>query len=63
MLSSASDHLRVGWVKVARPWDVEEGLVRAMRPPMNREHNADHPFYEQMGEARKRFRSGARAEG
>lgn len=52
-------HLRVQWLLHARPWDVEAEVVRAMQPPLNREHNADHPFYAAVGEARAALRAAA----
>jgi hypothetical protein len=53
-------HLRVSWAVIDVPWQVEPDVVRAMEPPMNRHHNESHPFYEQMGLARDRFRDAAR---
>jgi hypothetical protein len=49
------------WVECADPWQgsLEADVIRLMRPPMNRDHNEDHPFYESMGEARSRFRAAA----
>jgi hypothetical protein len=32
-----------------------------MRPPLNRAHNATHPFYADVGRARQRYRAAARA--
>jgi hypothetical protein len=53
-------HLRVQWAVVHEPWRFEAAVVRLMEPPMNRAHNAHHPFYEAMGSARDRFRASAR---
>lgn len=49
------------WVECLEPWQrsLEADVIRMMRPPMNREHNQTHPFYESMGEARDRFRGAA----
>lgn len=55
------DHLRVQWTECERPWLAEAGVVREMGPPLNRDHNLDHPFHSQVGEARDRLRSAARA--
>lgn len=55
------EHLVVQWVEVATPWLLEVDVVHAMRPPLNREHNAHHPFYEHVGGARDRLRAAARA--
>lgn len=54
-------HLRVRWAVISRPWDFENDVIAAMQPPMNRDHNEKHPFYESMGDARDRFRDAARA--
>lgn len=55
-------HLRVGWLVVSEPSRFECGVVRTLQPPMNREHNRDHPFYERMGAARMAFRAAASRE-
>jgi hypothetical protein len=54
-------NLRVQWVHVPEPWDIEAEIVRLMRPPLNRTHNQEHPFYKKVGEARERFRAAALA--
>ncbi|HEY4280379.1 MAG TPA: hypothetical protein VGM91_19310 [Conexibacter sp.] len=48
------------WIECADPWVVEASVVRAMQPPLNREHNTDHPFYVAVGEARDALRAAAR---
>jgi hypothetical protein len=47
---------------VRRPRAVryEDKVIEAMKPPMNRDHNDSHPFYNRMGDARDRFREAAR---
>ena len=40
---------------------VEAELIGLMNPPMNREGNAGHQFYEAMGEARRRLRAAAQS--
>jgi hypothetical protein len=52
-------NLRVQWVSVAEPWTVEAEVIRMIRPPLNRTHNRTHPFYQRVGDARKRFREAA----
>jgi hypothetical protein len=54
-------NLRVQWVRLPEPWDMEAEIVHRMRPPLNRSHNQTHPFYKEVGEARKRFRTAALA--
>lgn len=55
-------HLRVRWAVVPEPWLSEPSVVEQMEPPMNRDQNADHPFYTRMGAARDRFRAAASAD-
>lgn len=54
------DHLHVQWVEVPEPWRVEAAVIAAMRPPLNRDHNSLHPFYDDVGVARDRLRAAAR---
>jgi hypothetical protein len=54
-------NLRVQWVRLPEPWDMETEIVHRMRPPLNRSHNQAHPFYRELGEARGRFRMAALA--
>jgi hypothetical protein len=56
-------NLRVQWVRRPEPLSIEPAIVREMLPPLNREHNQAHPFYEAVGKARERFREAAQAEG
>jgi hypothetical protein len=56
-------NLRLRWCTVAEPWRIEREVVRRLKPPMNREHNAGHPFFGPMGDARSRFRERARETG
>lgn len=52
-------NLRVQWVRLPEPWHMEAEIVHWMRPPLNRSHNHAHPFYNELGEARERFRMAA----
>jgi hypothetical protein len=54
-------NLRVQWVSVLEPWNIEARIVREMCPPLNRAHNQAHPFYNELGAARKSFRAAALA--
>lgn len=53
--------LRAQWVEVTEPWQTEPDVIGAMRPPLNREHNEAHPFYDTVGDSRDGFRAAARA--
>jgi GIY-YIG catalytic domain len=55
------EHLRVQWVEADAPWDIEPAVIRAMRPPLNRDHNQHHPFYAELVAARRRLHDAARA--
>lgn len=54
---------RVTWVEHPAPWEVEGDVVRALNLPLNREHNAAHPFYPNLGEIRRAARQRARLAG
>jgi hypothetical protein len=54
------EQLHVQWIETTEPWRLECEVIRAMAPPLNRDHNADHPFYAEVGRARERFRGAAR---
>jgi hypothetical protein len=56
-------NLRVQWVRRPEPLSIEPAIVREMCPPLNREHNQAHPFYEAVGASRERFREAAKVEG
>jgi hypothetical protein len=52
-------HLRLSWAEVPEPWRFEADVIVDLRPPMNREHNQSHPFYNSVGNARDRLRAAA----
>jgi GIY-YIG catalytic domain len=54
------EHLRLAWFVIPDPWRSEDKVIESMKPPMRREHNQKHPYYEKMGDARERFREAAR---
>lgn len=51
---------RVALVEHPEPWEVEGEVVRALDLPLNREHNAAHPFYASLGQIRRTARQWAR---
>lgn len=53
-------YLHVQWVECPQPWGIEEAVVHAMRPPLNRTYNRHHPAYETVGDARDALRLAAR---
>jgi hypothetical protein len=54
------EHLRVLWVAHPTPWDVEVGVIRGMRPPLNIDHNRDHPYCVTNRRLREEFKRAAR---
>jgi len=52
-------NLCVQWVRRPEPLAVEPAVVRKMLPPLNRTHNHAHPFYDDVGKSRERFREAA----
>lgn len=54
-------NLRVSWVHVQQPWDIEAFAIGELEPPFNLAGNRDHPFYEEMNDARRRFKLTAEA--
>ena len=45
-------HARLTWVEHPESARVEGDVVRALRPPLNRGHNAAHPHYATLGALR-----------
>jgi hypothetical protein len=52
-------HLRLSWTVIEKPWRLESAVIRAMQPPMNRDHNQAHSFFRAMGQIRDEFRAAA----
>lgn len=61
LLAWQERNLRVSWVHIAEPWTIEGFAIRELQPPFNLRDNRDHPFYEPMDEARRRFKLTATA--
>jgi len=53
-------NLRVRWTAHPTPWDVEAEAIGAMRPPLNIDHNRDHPYCLTNRALRDAFRRTAR---
>lgn len=52
-------NLVVRWCICEEPWTIEAAVIRAMAPPMNLDHNRDHPFYPTMSRLRRDFKAAA----
>jgi len=50
----------VCWVEHPRPWDVEGEIIAALRPPLNVEANAAHPFCATLSGLRSKMKRLAR---
>lgn len=46
------EHLSVQWVAIPDPWVLERAVIQDMRPPLNRDHNAQHTEHKRVGLAR-----------
>lgn len=53
------EHLSVTWVEHADPDAVEPAVIRAMRPPLNIDHNQTHREYLKVKAARAAWRASA----
>jgi GIY-YIG catalytic domain len=56
------DKAFVAWAPCEQPWLVEQGLIEALSPPLNLDHNEDHPFFAKLSEVRRSCRAKARAQ-
>lgn len=54
-------NLRVSWARLAEPWNSESLAISELAPPFNLAGNLDHPFYEDMSNARAYFKMKAEA--
>ena len=55
------EHLGLTWCQRARPWEVEEGVIALLQPPLNCAANESHPFNPRVVAARAAFRAAARS--
>lgn len=51
----------VVWAECDHPWTHEAQIIRHLSPPLNLDHNQDHPFHKALAELRSRCRREARA--
>jgi hypothetical protein len=56
-------HLEVSWCVTNEPWRYEPELIHEMQPPLNSEHNHNHPFYPTLRQLRIDFLATARRNG
>lgn len=54
-------HLSVQWTEMVKPWAIENEVIELMRPPLNWEHNQQHPFWLTLDAKRAALRHAARA--
>jgi hypothetical protein len=53
------EHLRLTWCGRERPWEIEQRVIEAMKPPLNAAGNSSHPFYSTVKTNRAAFRAAA----
>jgi hypothetical protein len=53
------EHLRVAWVGHPSPWAIESTVIHEMLPPLNIDHNRDHPYCQTNQALRKAFKQAA----
>lgn len=54
-------NLRVTWLEIERPWESEPRAIDDLGPSFNLADNREHPFYEDMANARALFQAKAEA--
>lgn len=50
--------LRLTWCERERPWEVEQGVIARLHPPLNAAGNAAHLFHARVREARSAATTG-----
>jgi hypothetical protein len=54
-------NLRLTWCTRPAPWEIEDEVIREMKPPLNAAGNSAHPYYPTLKQARAAFRRAATA--
>jgi hypothetical protein len=53
------EHLALSWAVHEQPWTVEAAVIAELTQPLNQSANSSHPLYQQVREARRRWRQAA----
>ena len=53
------ENLMLSWALTDKPWLSEANVIAALKPPLNVDHNAAHPFCAEMKQARADFAANA----
>src|SRR5579884_3505655 len=56
------EHLGLTWCQRARPWEVEDGVIALLQPPLHCAANESHPFNPRVIAVRAAFRAAARSD-
>ncbi len=56
------EQLALTWAVHEQPWTMEAQVIAELTPPLNQSANSAHPLYGLVREARRRWRTAARAE-
>lgn len=51
------EHGHVAWMEHEKPWEIEEGLIHLLHPPLNLAKNPENPFRKILKKKRKILRS------
>jgi len=54
-----AENVLLCWAEHAKPWDIEPWLIAELKPPLNLDHNSQHPFYQRLTELRAEARKQA----
>src|SRR5215217_3856392 len=54
------ENLLLSWAVTREPWATERAVIAELLPPLNIDHNADHPFCAAMKQARSECVAAAR---
>jgi hypothetical protein len=55
------EHLALSWAVHEQPWTVEAAVITELTPPLNQSANSSHRLYQQVRQARRRWRQAAGA--
>ena len=58
-----SHHVGLTWCEREAPWEIEGGVIRAMKPPLNSRDNELHEFHARVTASRASLRAAASAAG
>ena len=51
---------KVSWHTFRRPWEIEQEVIEQLSPPLNLQHNTQHPFYDYLHNLRTKKKNEAK---